>query len=233
MFRHQLERCWRRPPRVGSDAAGVRVEFIIELTREGRLDGQPVVLPGSKPATSDYAQAYQNSALRAITECQPYTLPAEYYDEWKKFQPVFMDAPPPATRKGEPGMSSPTPASFRFAEDADRGTPSPRPACGERSDRIARCDPGEGVQVSPHSQLAEAAPHPNPLPVRTGRGREDCASVVRSPTPPPYAARSRPCRVRTPPRSPSRPRDGRAGARNRPSAPAISRARPAALPWSS
>ncbi|MTV16676.1 MULTISPECIES: hypothetical protein [Bradyrhizobium] len=75
---------------------------MIELTREGKLDGQPVVLPGSKPAMSGYAQAYQNSALRAITECQPYALPAEYYDQWKKFQPVFMDVPPPATGKGEP-----------------------------------------------------------------------------------------------------------------------------------
>ncbi|QOZ30573.1 hypothetical protein XH92_01640 [Bradyrhizobium sp. CCBAU 53421] len=33
-----------------------------------------------------------------------------------------------------------------------------------------RCNPGEGVQVSPRSELAETAPHPNPLPARTGRG---------------------------------------------------------------
>ncbi|MBP1293099.1 hypothetical protein M2192_007172 [Bradyrhizobium elkanii USDA 61] len=34
--------------------------------------------------------------------------------------------------------------------------------------RIVGCDPGEGVQVSRHSPLAEAAPHPNPLPVKNG-----------------------------------------------------------------
>ncbi|MCC8940933.1 hypothetical protein H8A99_31970 [Bradyrhizobium sp. Arg68] len=79
----------------------MKVEFMIELTREGKLNGQPVVLPGSKPATSDYAQAYQNSALKAITECQPFTLPAEYYDQWKKFQPVFIDLPSAATWSGQ------------------------------------------------------------------------------------------------------------------------------------
>ncbi|MDH2383138.1 hypothetical protein [Bradyrhizobium sp. CER78] len=101
MFRYQVERCWKKPARAGSDAANVRVEITVDLTPEGKLDGQPLVLPGSKPATSDYAQAYQKSALRAIIECQPYTLPAEYYDQWKKFQPVFMELPTPPAGKGE------------------------------------------------------------------------------------------------------------------------------------
>src|SRR5262249_19404761 len=35
----------------------------------------------------------------------------------------------------------------------------PRPACGERSHRIDRCDAGEGD--SPTTALLEAAPHPN------------------------------------------------------------------------
>src|SRR5689334_13940804 len=43
---------------------------------------------------------------------------------------------------------------------------SPLPACGERSPRS--CAAGEGE--SPRTVLLEAAPHPNPLPVRTGRG---------------------------------------------------------------
>jgi hypothetical protein len=38
---------------------------------------------------------------------------------------------------------------------------SPLPACGERSDRIARCDPGEGgLSASP--ERVESAPHPKP-----------------------------------------------------------------------
>src|SRR5712664_3552813 len=38
-----------------------------------------------------------------------------------------------------------------------------------RSDRIDRCDPGEGE--APHmlsTECAEAAPHPNPLPAKSG-----------------------------------------------------------------
>lgn len=27
--------------------------------------------------------------MRAVNACQPYKLPIEYYDEWKKFEPVF------------------------------------------------------------------------------------------------------------------------------------------------
>ena len=99
MFRHQIERCWRKPVRVGDEAASMKVEFVVKLTREGKLDGQPEVLPGSKSATSDYARAYQASALRAITDCQPFTLPAEYYDQWKHFHPVFMEWP---AGKGQP-----------------------------------------------------------------------------------------------------------------------------------
>src|ERR1700726_3137152 len=43
---------------------------------------------------------------------------------------------------------------------------TPRPPCGERSDRS--CDPGEGD--SPRVALVERAPHPDPLPRKAGRG---------------------------------------------------------------
>jgi hypothetical protein len=36
--------------------------------------------------------------------------------------------------------------------------------------RIAAGDPGEGVQVYRRTELAEKAPHPDPLPARAGRG---------------------------------------------------------------
>ncbi|MCA1401884.1 hypothetical protein [Bradyrhizobium sp. BRP56] len=100
MFRHQVERCWSKPVRVENDTASMKAEFMIELTREGKLDGQPVLSSGSSSATSDTARAYQQSALRAIADCQPYTLPAEYYDQWKKFVPVFTDTP--LDRAGKP-----------------------------------------------------------------------------------------------------------------------------------
>ncbi|PDT71571.1 hypothetical protein CO675_36505 [Bradyrhizobium sp. C9] len=81
----------------------MKVEIRIDLTREGRLDGQPVLGPGSAAATTDFARAYQESALRAITECQPYNLPVEYYDQWKKFTSVFLETPPGQTGKPAAG----------------------------------------------------------------------------------------------------------------------------------
>ncbi|MGY3130620.1 hypothetical protein ACVWZM_001302 [Bradyrhizobium sp. USDA 4501] len=44
-----------------------------------------------------------------------------------------------------------------------------------------RCDPGEGVQVYPRPILADAAPHPDPLPARAGRGRSGTASYASIP----------------------------------------------------
>jgi hypothetical protein len=71
----------------------MKVVLAIKLTREGTLDGQPVVSSESSPTTSDYARAYQQSTLRALAACQPYRLPVEYYDQWKYFAPVFMEMP--------------------------------------------------------------------------------------------------------------------------------------------
>jgi colicin import membrane protein len=38
-----------------------------------------------------YFRVYQESAMRAIIECQPYRLPAAYFDDWKFFEPVFTE----------------------------------------------------------------------------------------------------------------------------------------------
>jgi len=85
MFKSQVERCWRKP--IGHDAT-VEVGFTITLTRAGWLLEPPVP---ERPATSDYAMAYQNSAIKALNECQPYKLPIQQYDEWKHFVPVFSE----------------------------------------------------------------------------------------------------------------------------------------------
>ena len=60
--------------------------FAIRLKRDGTLEGMPV--PEGAPATP-YLRVYQESALRAIIECQPYKLPAAFFEEWKYFAPVF------------------------------------------------------------------------------------------------------------------------------------------------
>jgi outer membrane biosynthesis protein TonB len=87
MFKQQVERCWKKPYG-GIESQKPEVAFAIRLKRDGTLEGSPV--PESAPATP-YLRVYQESALRAIIECQPYKLPAALYEEWKYFAPVFKE----------------------------------------------------------------------------------------------------------------------------------------------
>ncbi len=87
MFQRQVERCWKKPYG-GIESQKPEVAFAIRLKRDGTLEGTPV--PEGVPATP-YLRVYQESALRAIIECQPYKLPAAFYDEWKYFAPVFKE----------------------------------------------------------------------------------------------------------------------------------------------
>jgi colicin import membrane protein len=87
MFKSQVERCWKKPYG-GIEAQQTEAEFAIRLKRDGTLEGMPV--PQGNPATP-YLRVYQESALRAIIECQPYNLPAAFFDEWKYFAPVFTE----------------------------------------------------------------------------------------------------------------------------------------------
>ncbi len=87
MFRQQVERCWKKPYG-GIEAQKVEAVFTIKLKRDGTLETMPVVVPGG---STPYFRVYQESALRAIIECQPYNLPAAYFDEWKFFEPAFTE----------------------------------------------------------------------------------------------------------------------------------------------
>jgi colicin import membrane protein len=87
MFRQQVERCWKKPYG-GVEAQKVEAVFSIRLKRDGTLETTPVPLPGG---SSPYFRVYQESAQRAIIECQPYNLPAAYFDEWKYFEPAFTE----------------------------------------------------------------------------------------------------------------------------------------------
>jgi outer membrane biosynthesis protein TonB len=87
MFKQQVERCWKKPYG-GIEAQQTEAVFDVKLKRDGTLEGMPV--PEGTPATP-YLRVYQESALRAIIECQPYNLPAAYFDEWKYFAPVFTE----------------------------------------------------------------------------------------------------------------------------------------------
>jgi colicin import membrane protein len=87
MFKSQVERCWKKPYG-GIEAQMVEAEFSIKLKRDGSLEATPAAM--GTPSTP-YVRVYQESALRAIIECQPYHLPAAYFDEWKYFSPVFTE----------------------------------------------------------------------------------------------------------------------------------------------
>jgi outer membrane biosynthesis protein TonB len=87
MFQRQVENCWKKP--YGSiESQNPEAAFSIRLKRDGTLETMPV--PEGTPATP-YLRAYQESALRAIIQCQPYNLPAPLFDEWKAFTPVFQE----------------------------------------------------------------------------------------------------------------------------------------------
>jgi colicin import membrane protein len=87
MFQQQVERCWKKPYG-GIESQNPEAAFSIRLKRDGTLESMPV--PEGIPATP-YLKVYQESALRAIIECQPYNLPAAWFDQWKFFAPVFTE----------------------------------------------------------------------------------------------------------------------------------------------
>ncbi len=89
MFRRQVENCWKKPYG-GIEQERPEVAFNIRLKKDGTLEAMPV--PDGTPSTA-YARAYSESALRAIIECQPYNLPAQFFEEWKSFTPVFQERP--------------------------------------------------------------------------------------------------------------------------------------------
>src|SRR4051794_2961751 len=57
---------------------------------------------------------------------------------------------------------------FRLLVRFCKRSVAPRPACGERSDRIERCDPGEGD--SPRVRTRGESPSPRPSPRKRGEG---------------------------------------------------------------
>ncbi|MBQ2260741.1 MAG: energy transducer TonB [Loktanella sp.] len=86
-FRIAVNSCWNVDP--GSVAARVTVEVGFNLTREGRVEGEPRLLSssGDQSATSTAFEA----ARRAILRCQGsgYQLPADKYDQWREVVITF------------------------------------------------------------------------------------------------------------------------------------------------
>ncbi len=79
-LREQIEACWS-PPVGAAGAEDLVVRLRIALKPDGTLQGPPQLLNSGSGA---YFRAAADSAIRAVHICQPYEMPAEKYDAWKR-----------------------------------------------------------------------------------------------------------------------------------------------------
>lgn len=89
-LRQQISRCWS-PPGGQSGAEMLTVRLNIELDQQGNLKGMPRTL---NRESSPLFLIAEESAVRAVYDCQPYNLPTEHYTSWRsvnfKFDPSEM-----------------------------------------------------------------------------------------------------------------------------------------------
>lgn len=78
-LRARISDCWTPPPGgLGADAIFVKIR--LKLNQDGTLEGYPTV---ANNGSSPFFQAAADSAVRAVFQCQPYTLPVEKYALWR------------------------------------------------------------------------------------------------------------------------------------------------------
>ena len=92
-LRRKIEQCWNVLPGAGNSDRVV-VELRVLFREDGTLAATPKVL---NPQNAPGFQAVAESAIRAVIQCQPYTMlsPAKY-DVWKDIEMGFI--PPGADR---------------------------------------------------------------------------------------------------------------------------------------
>lgn len=77
-LRAKIAQCWSPPPGgLGADAIIVKVR--LQLNEDGSLSGYPSV---ANSGSSPFFQAAADSAVRAVYQCQPYTLPPDKFSVW-------------------------------------------------------------------------------------------------------------------------------------------------------
>jgi outer membrane biosynthesis protein TonB len=77
-FRQQISRCWT-PPVGGLGGEEIVVKLHIELKQDGTLVRAPELANSS---SSPFFTAAADAAMRAVFQCQPYTMPAEKFSLW-------------------------------------------------------------------------------------------------------------------------------------------------------
>jgi hypothetical protein len=85
-FRGRIKQCSKLPSSL-SPTDDLMIKLRILMTPAGRLAAEPMVKEGT---ASVKAVDLKNSAVAALSACQPYTmLPREKYDEWKVIDLTF------------------------------------------------------------------------------------------------------------------------------------------------
>jgi len=78
-LRSKIAQCWSPPPG-GLGAEHIVIRLRLQLNEDGSLVGYPSV---ENSGGSGFFQAAADSAVRAVYQCQPYTLPADKYAVWR------------------------------------------------------------------------------------------------------------------------------------------------------
>jgi colicin import membrane protein len=78
-LRQRLASCWSIPAGV-DDASLLKVSVKFRLDRTGELQARPEVIRGG--ATSGPGRTAAESAVRAVSKCAPFNLPADKYETW-------------------------------------------------------------------------------------------------------------------------------------------------------
>jgi outer membrane biosynthesis protein TonB len=88
-LRSQVINCWLEPANM-SNPGRLLVVVRIELAQDGRLSREPaLVSPSSRAGADPTLLVAIDSALRAVRQCAPYTLPAERYETWRQVNFAF------------------------------------------------------------------------------------------------------------------------------------------------
>ncbi len=80
-LKRQVAVCWSFPAGAVQPES-LKIAIHIQLRADGSLIEAPELMDQSR-MSEPYYRAAAEAALRAINRCQPFELPAEYYDVWK------------------------------------------------------------------------------------------------------------------------------------------------------
>lgn len=81
----QMRQCWN-PPLSALAEVGLTVRLIVDLNRDGTVNGTPRIL---SQITSPVLETTARAAQRAVIRCGPYRLAADKYDDWRQVDVTF------------------------------------------------------------------------------------------------------------------------------------------------